>query len=198
MKSGIIIFIRNPVHGKVKTRLAKTIGDEKAFLIYNQLLSHTHFITHALTCEKFLYYSDEVVLNDIWEKSSFHKRVQQPGDLGERMACAFQELFNAGYKKLVIIGSDCIELNEQIISKAFEMLDSYEVVTGPSEDGGYYLLGMTTYFPQLFLNKKWGTSSVLADTLLDLSNAGVDTGKLVTLNDIDEEKDLPQSLHHLL
>jgi uncharacterized protein len=193
MKSGIIIFIRNPIAGKVKTRIAKTMGDEKALIIYNQLLAHTHGITRDLSCDKFIYYSDCTEQNDNWENDLFQKKVQQPGDLGERMSGAFLELFKEGYEKLLIIGSDCIELNEVIINNAFDILNNYEVVIGPSSDGGYYLLGMGSYFPGLFLNKKWSSSSVLSDTLKDLSASGTTVATLVTLNDIDEEKDLPDA-----
>lgn len=198
MNQALLIFIRNPVLGKVKTRLAKTMGDDKALFIYNQLLSHTHLVTRNLTCDKFLYYSDWVEQNDSWENDRFQKKIQHPGDLGERMAGAFHELFKEGYKKLLIIGSDCMELNEQIISNAFEILNNNEVVIGPSSDGGYYLLGMTAFFPELFLNKQWGSSTVLEDTLKDLSMSKTGVGKLVTLNDIDEEKDLSDSLRQLL
>lgn len=191
MKHGIIIFIRNPVLGKVKTRLAKTLGDDKAFAIYQHLLAYTHHITGKVSCDKMVYYSDEVVRNDIWENELFTKKVQHCGHLGERMGNAFIELFKAGYDKLVIIGSDCIELNETIIEQAFQMLDEHKVVVGPSVDGGYYLLGMTSYLPELFTNKNWGTASVLEDSLLDLHSANISVAQLVALNDIDEEADLP-------
>lgn len=191
MKSGLIIFIRNPISGKVKTRLAKTMGDEKALNIYNKLLAHTHQVTRQLSCDKFLYYSDWADSHDFWENDRFQKKTQCPGQLGERMSKAFQEIFKEGYEKLVIIGSDCVELNELIITNAFDTLNKNEVVIGPSSDGGYYLLGMTAYFPALFLNKKWGSSSVLKDTLNELAISETKVGKLVMLNDIDEEKDLP-------
>ncbi|MEP7108576.1 MAG: TIGR04282 family arsenosugar biosynthesis glycosyltransferase [Ferruginibacter sp.] len=194
MKSGLIIFIRNSIAGKVKTRLAKTMGDEKALLIYNQLLAHTHSVTRDLPCDKFLYYSDWADQNDNWENVRFQKRVQHPGDLGERMSNAFLELFKVGYEKLLIIGSDCLELNELIINEAFDTLNTKKVVIGPSLDGGYYLLGMTAYFPGIFLDKKWSTSSVLKETLQDLFNSGIKVGKLKMLNDIDEEKDLPGNM----
>ncbi len=198
MKSGLIIFIRNPVKGKVKTRLAKTMGDEKAFLIYNQLLSHTRHITRDLSCDKFLFYSDHIDLTDRWNNNQYQKRLQTRGDLGERMSTAFRDLFMEGYEKLLIIGSDCMELNEAIINNAFDMLNIHRVIIGPSEDGGYYLLGMTTPLPGIFVNKKWGTPSVFADTVQDLLNAGIMEGRLETLKDIDEEKDIPGSLLQLI
>ncbi len=198
MKSGLIIFIRNPVKGKVKTRIAKTMGDEKAFRIYSQLLLHTHLVTRDLSCDKFLYYSDHIDRGDMWNNNQYQKRLQTHGDLGERMSKAFLDLFLEGYEKLLIIGSDCMELNEAIISKAFDMLSIHKVIIGPSEDGGYYLLGMTTQFPNIFENKEWGTPSVFADTVQDLQSAGIMEGRLETLKDIDEEKDIPASLLQLI
>lgn len=198
MKSGLIIFIRNPVKGKVKTRLAKTMGDEKAFLIYNQLLLHTHLITRDLSYDKFLYYSDHIDPADMWNNNQYQKRLQTRGDLGERMSTAFRDLFLEGYERLLIIGSDCMELKESIICKAFDMLNVHRVIIGPSEDGGYYLLGMTTPLPGIFVNKKWGTPSVFADTVQDLLNTGIMEGRLETLKDIDEEKDIPGTLLQLI
>ena len=198
MHQALIIFIRNPVAGKVKTRLAKTLGDDKALLIYNHLLAHTHQVTRHLDCDKFLYYSDWVEQEDDWENERYKKKLQQPGNLGERMSAAFHELFEEGYQQVLIIGSDCIELYEKLISNAFEALNDNDAVIGPSSDGGYYLLGMTTYFPELFANKKWGSSSVLTDTLMDLEIANARVGKLIILNDIDEEKDLPEFLVQLV
>ena len=132
---------------------------------------------------------------DDWENDRYKKKLQHTGNLGERMASAFDELFKEGYQQILIIGSDCIELYEKLISNAFKALNDNDAVIGPSSDGGYYLLGMTTYFPELFANKKWGSSSVLTDTLLDLEIANARVGKLITLNDIDEEQDLPDSLN---
>ncbi|MBC7689159.1 MAG: TIGR04282 family arsenosugar biosynthesis glycosyltransferase, partial [Aquabacterium sp.] len=162
--------------------------------IYQQLLAYTHQLTSKINGDKFLYYSDEVEQNDIWSNERFIKKVQQGGDLGERMGNAFTELFKAGYHKLIIIGSDCIELDEALIGQAFKLLADHKVVIGPSLDGGYYLLGLSEYIPALFTNKQWGTSSVLEDTLHDLQTANINLAQLTALNDIDEETDLPASL----
>ena len=191
MRTGLIIFIKNPIIGKVKTRLAKTLGDEKALAIYQQLLLHTLLITKNIDCDKFVYYSDHIDRYDIWDEAGFNKKLQSGGNLGVRMSGAFMELFNAGYDQLIIIGSDCLELSELDILHAFEELDDQDVVIGPSSDGGYYLLGMKAFLPTLFINKDWSTSTVLKDTLYDLNELNKTFSKLNTLNDIDEEKDLP-------
>ncbi|MBI3518497.1 MAG: TIGR04282 family arsenosugar biosynthesis glycosyltransferase, partial [Bacteroidetes bacterium] len=116
--------------------------------------------------------------------------LQNGKELGDKMGNAFVKAFNMKYKKVIIIGSDCLDLNENIISDAFKLLDEQEVVLGPARDGGYYLLGMRNYYPQLFKNKTWSSENVLLDTLLDLSNLNLSFKLLPTLSDIDVEKDL--------
>lgn len=191
MKKGLIIFIRNPVVGKVKTRIAQTMGDDNAMEVYRLLLEHTRSITVEVSCDKFLFYSDRINHSDEWENEIYDKRLQQAGDLGQRMAAAFSELFTEGYQQVLIIGSDCIELTAAGIQEAFELLNQHSAVIGPATDGGYYLLGITRFFPQPFLGKKWGTGTVLQDTLDDFRLAGVNIGRLPVLNDVDEEKDIP-------
>ena len=195
MKQALIIFIRNPIEGQVKTRLAKTMGKEKALLIYQILLQHTCDITRQLICDKFLYYADFINENDDWENETYNKRLQHGADLGQRMLNAFIELFEKGYERVLIIGSDCLELDSTMISQAFNVLDEKDIVIGPSSDGGYYLLGMNAP-PRalLFENKNWSTDNVLKDTTKDLADAGLSFELLTELSDIDEEKDLPASL----
>jgi len=191
----IMIFIRNPELGKVKTRLAKTIGDEKALVIYKLLLDHTNKIAKRVNAHKAVFYSDFTTVNDRWKNDGFIQLTQKGKELGEKMSNAFLKSFNMGYKKVIIIGSDCFELNENIITDAFTILNDNEVVLGPAKDGGYYLLGMKFFHPSLFQNKVWSTENVLLDTLLDLSNLNLSYKLLPTLSDIDEEKDLINYKH---
>ncbi len=185
-----MVFIKNPVLGKVKTRLAKTIGEEKALNVYKMLLDHTHKVAKRVNTDKAVFYSDFINSDDVWKKDKFQQFIQNGNDLGDRMSNAFLKVFNMGYKKVVIIGSDCFDLNEDIISEAFSILEEHEVVIGPAKDGGYYLLGMKSHHEQLFKNKAWSTENVLLDTLLDLSNLNLSFKLLPTLSDIDQEKDL--------
>ena len=190
MKKAIIIFVRNPELGKVKTRLANEVGDEQALQVYKELLQHTHKITSDLDCAKFVYYADSIAENDLWESSLFGKKVQEGESLGDRMMLAFFELFQQGYSKIVIIGSDCPELTGFIIEDAFDKLDSSDVVIGPSSDGGYYLLGLTQLVPELFKNKQWSTNTVLADTIQDTVSLRKSCSFLTELSDIDTAEDL--------
>ena len=186
----LLIFVKNPEAGKVKTRLAKTVGPENALTIYKHLLQHTHDVTEPLAAEKIVYYSRNVEEFDLFESHHFEKARQSGGDLGERMLNAFTNAFRAGYHRAVIIGSDCYELTTEILEQAYQALDESNVVVGPAKDGGYYLLGMQNLYPELFQNKKWSTEDVILDTLLDLKNLDLTYTMLPPLSDVDHEEDL--------
>lgn len=187
-KNLLIIFTRNPELGKCKTRLAATVGDETALNIYKFLLDHTKNITQGLNIGKWLYYSDDIWENDIWDSSDYAKKVQSGNDLGERMSNAFIDGFNAGYEKIIIIGSDMYDLTENELLEAFNLLDQHDYIIGPAIDGGYYLLGMKIFNPALFNNKIWGSNTVFQATVQDLRN--MDYGLLAPKNDIDYFEDI--------
>lgn len=187
----LIIFYRNPELGKVKTRLAASIGDAKAFSIYLLLSEHTIRITERLSVAKAVYYSDYIDLNDSWSNDTYQKYLQAGNTLGEKMENAFQTGFIKGYKSICIIGTDCLDLTPALINEAFRRLLTHDVVLGPAVDGGYYLLGMNYLHTSLFKNKKWSTNTVLAETIHDIKLLGLSCWELETLTDIDEEKDLP-------
>lgn len=188
----IIILIKNPELGKAKTRLAKGVGDERALEIYLKLLEHTHAITCVLEADKYLFYSDHVDNNDIWDNTLYRKSIQNGADLGERMRHAFDAVFSNGHKSVLIIGSDCKELTAEIITEAFAELHSADTVVGPTHDGGYYLLGMNKLIPQVFQDKEWSTETVLSSTLSDLEQNGLSNYLLPKLSDIDTIDDLPE------
>ena len=189
MKNALIIFTKNLVFGKVKTRLAATIGNHEAFEIYQQLTRHTYFITNKLSCSKTVFYSDKIEADDVWQ-NDYQKQLQLGNDLGERMLNAFKSIFQKGYTQAVIIGCDCAELSERIINNAFEGLNDYDMVIGPAADGGYYLLGMKKLHESLFKNIEWGTSDVLAETIKRCVENQLSYYLLQTLHDVDEESDL--------
>jgi uncharacterized protein len=198
LQNALIIFIRNPQIGKVKTRLAKTIGIEKALTTYQLLLSHTREITTSLLYDKYLYYADFIAEVDEWSYQVYHKRVQKGDTLGNRMKQAFEELFAVHYYRVVIIGSDCYELTPAIIEQAFDLLHHTNIVIGPSKDGGYYLLGLSKFIPEIFDDIKWSTDAVMRDTLSIINKKQYSFKLLPLLNDIDEEKDLTPELRQKL
>jgi len=187
-KDLLIIFTRPPVLGKVKTRLAADVGDGAALNIYKFLLGHTVSVTRDLEVVKQVYYSEEIILKDIWDAGIYEKRLQRGGDLGERMQNAFEAGFRSGFENIIIIGSDLFDFCREDLEKAFSLLKDHNFVVGPADDGGYYLLGMKKIFPQIFQHKKWGTSSVFQETVKDLREE--DVAYLEYRNDIDVSADI--------
>lgn len=192
-KELLIIFVKNPEKGHVKTRLAKSVGEERALEVYEALLEITKQVTLPLNCEKQVWYSKEISESDLWDDERYEKRVQRGENLGGRMQNAFRDVFESGFEKVVIIGSDCADLTQGILEDAFAALDHHRAVIGPSEDGGYYLLGMADFFPDLFEEKSWSTDSVYQDTLIQMEKNSISCFRLPELNDIDTESDLKKS-----
>ena len=187
-KNALIIFARNPELGKCKTRLAKVIGNEAALEIYKYLLNHTAEISEKIKADKFVFYSDDIKKEDLWNKDIFRKKLQYGTDLGARMENAFTELFQLNYEKVIIIGSDLLDLNTKHVDDAFQLLETNELVIGPAKDGGYYLLGMKTLHLNVFKNKDWGTSTVFKETIKDIQNSNY--ALMEELNDIDTFEDI--------
>ena len=190
MKKLLIIFVKNPELGKVKSRLAKSIGKEKALQVYKKLLQQTKNITVAVDCDKLICYSDRIERNDLWDNINFKKSVQAGKDLGDRMFNSIRQASKGAYNRICLIGSDNMELTSEIINRAFGYLDGDDIVLGPAKDGGYYLIGMKYPVSEIFSNKKWGSSDVLQETINDISRLGLSCRLLPALNDIDEIEDI--------
>jgi rSAM/selenodomain-associated transferase 1 len=190
MENALIIFVRNLQKGKVKSRLAKDIGDDKALQVYKYLLQHTRNVAINAHCSHFVFYSDYVHVNDDFDDDCFTKVVQHGVELGERMMNAFTHVLGLGCKNICIIGSDCYELETDMINSAFTNLQTHDTVIGPTGDGGYYLLGMKSVQEQVFKNKDWGTSSVFDDTIETVKQLNLSCYTLRSLNDVDVLDDL--------
>lgn len=188
MNNALIIFARKPVLGEVKTRLAKTLGEEKTLLIYIKLLEHTRSIARALACDTYIFLT-EPLEDNFWE--GFFWEEQRGNSLGDKMEHAFETVLKKGYKQCVIIGSDCPGLEATLVENAFTSLINNDIVIGPAEDGGYYLLGMKKLNTAVFKNKDWSTSYVFSQTLADVQQQQLKCKILPVLNDVDEEKDVP-------
>ncbi|MBT8206029.1 MAG: TIGR04282 family arsenosugar biosynthesis glycosyltransferase [Eudoraea sp.] len=187
-KDLLLIFTRNPELGKCKTRLAATIGDRAALEIYKFLLGHTAQITSELKVDKAVFYSNSIATDNVWNPEKYLKKLQQGNTLGERMKHACEWALRQKYQKTIIIGSDIYDLSPEDLEMAFEALDKHDFVVGPASDGGYYLLGMTKFKEDVFLNKTWGTETVLQDTLQDLKGESVYL--LPVRNDVDVYEDI--------
>jgi len=186
-KNLLIVFVKNIILGKVKTRLAKTIGDEGAFQIYSELVQITERQTREVDAGRHIYFSD-VVISSKWEHDQ--KFVQEGKDLGEKMKNAFQHGFNKGYENIILIGSDLPTISNEIIESGFEKLKGNDVVFGPATDGGYYLIGLSKMNDSVFDHKPWSQSSLLDVTLRQLSDQESSVSLLTPMNDIDTFEDL--------
>ncbi|MFT7299441.1 MAG: rSAM/selenodomain-associated transferase 1 [Sphingobacteriales bacterium] len=188
--TALIIFVKNPIKGHVKTRLAKDIGDENALEVYLYLMNHTREVAKSLKVTRNLFYDTTILENDDWSSADFDKYLQYNGDLGERMAFAFKETFAQGFKKVVIVGSDCPYLDPFIVNKAYEKLEKSDVVIGPTFDGGYYMLGMTGFIPELFQKVPWSTEEVFETTKGIIESLGKTIALMPLLSDVDHKEDL--------
>lgn len=177
----------------MKTRIALTLGDAAALGIYLKLIDIVHNVVLDVDVAKHLFYSDFVNNSDIWSNETFHKYAQSGQDLGVRMKNAFKTVYNSysfGKEcKVVIIGSDIPDLNSSIIEDAFQSLDKFDGVLGPTFDGGYYLLGMKKFHPSFFENIEWSTKDVCDQTINKFINQSHTYHILPTLYDIDTEDD---------
>lgn len=185
----LIVFVKPPESGKVKTRLGKTIGFEKAASVYEQLLIYTANICAKLEqTTVYIFHSGKTAPLAIWQE--FENELQTDGDLGKKMAHAFQFCFQKGHQKVIGIGSDCISIQHTDIEAAFNKLTNKDIVFGPAQDGGYYLIGMRQYFSFLFQNMPWSQPQLLEKTLDQCHTNEKSVALLQELSDIDYEEDL--------
>jgi hypothetical protein len=185
----LMIFVKNLIPGMVKTRIAEDIGIDKALDVYMELVHQTHKVSKKVSADKAVFYSEYVEIEDIWSNGDFEPKVQKGHTLGEKMSNAFDEAFDS-YNKVVIIGSDCYELTTKIIHEAFEQLEEHDVVVGPAKDGGYYLLGMNAFFPQLFENKEYSTDRVFDELMEETQSLSLSCYQLPQLSDVDTVEDM--------
>lgn len=186
-KEVVLVFQKNAVLGKVKTRLASGMGEQHALKIYKHLIQLTYSALEEVPVPIWTYFSDFIpeFIHPSVEKSF----VQQGQDLGERMANAFARTFESGRNKVVLIGTDCPTLQSQHLLQAFDALNDSDLVLGPASDGGYYLIGMKGKAAYLFEGIAWSTSQVLSQTLHVASQQGLTTTLLPELDDIDTQED---------
>lgn len=189
-KSALGIMFRVPEYGKVKKRLAAQIGDEKALKAYSLMLSGTINNISSLKDTDIYGFYEGATASQQTVLKRFQSIPQQGKELGERMYNAIQWLFDKRYEKVALIGSDSPDLPSDYIKDAFLKLNSYELVIGPSEDGGYYLIGMTTPLDTIFKSIPWGTAGVLKGSILKAEKAGIRYFLLPQWYDIDDVKDL--------
>ncbi|MBD3169373.1 MAG: DUF2064 domain-containing protein [candidate division Zixibacteria bacterium] len=190
-KNVLVMFARDPVPGECKTRLTPHLNEDQSANLYKA------FIRDLLDKLKgseyydfyvYLYHSN--IVDSFWATFEVELRPQQGENLGERMLNAFAELFNEGYEKAVIIGSDVPTIDIADIGEAFKALETDGIVLGPAEDGGYYLIGLKHAYQQLFEDIDWGSSGVYSSTLSRIKELSINLYELKLRNDVDTIDDL--------
>jgi rSAM/selenodomain-associated transferase 1 len=193
----LLVFVRAPEPGSVKTRLAAAIGNDAALRIYRRLAEHTLREAAALAGEAVqvrVHHTPAQAGDAVraWMGAGPVYLPQAEGDLGARMEDAFARAFAEGADQVVIVGSDLPELSAGLLRRAFDLLDAHPAVLGPARDGGYYLLGLAHPVPGIFGGIAWSTAEVLAATLARFRAAGIEPAMLEALADVDEVGDLPE------
>lgn len=189
MSKLLIIFVKNPKLGKVKSRLALKIGAEKALSVYKKLLQKTQEVVSKVRVNKKVCYSESIDRNDLWVDQEYEKDVQQGDNLGERMHNAIANA-SKQYDQVCLIGSDNMEITPEILSEAFDRMNDFDIVFGPSRDGGYYLVGMKKPVKEIFDGICWSTPSVLKQSIDRAKELHMNYYLLPELNDIDQLEDI--------
>ncbi len=194
MSDALLIFVRFPRPGKVKTRLARSLGKERAAEFYRLCAENTLREIRWLSgkVERYIFCADEADEIEVrrWAGSGLHFAVQEGEGLGQRLENAFKSTLGSGAQKAVIVASDVPDLSAGILNEAMQALDESDIVIGPCYDGGYYLIGMKRLYNQLFQGISWSTEKVYRQTLDIIKEKGLSVYQLQTLIDIDSETDL--------
>lgn len=195
MDSRIIIFTRYPIPGKTKTRLIPVLGAEGAAALHRCMTEHTVRVVRNLA--QALDFSIEVRFSEgniglmsQWLGEDHIFREQSGSDVGDRMWRAFREAFEDNFRRVVIVGCDCPGIHETILETSLDLLKEKDLVLGPANDGGYYLVGMRKPHRELFVDVSWGSDRVLAQTLVIAREQGLSVSLVSALDDIDRPEDL--------
>lgn len=196
LAKNLLIFIKYPTPGKVKTRLGRALGPKAAASLYRSMADG---IIKRLASPPRHYFDTTIFYHPpgkalgfkAWLGPDLSYAPQQGKDLGERMYNAFLATYPS---RTVLIGSDCPEITVEILLQAFQALENYDAVIGPSTDGGYYLIGLCHPRAELFQGIDWGTEVVFHQTIKKMPALQLSCHILPTLRDID----VPEDLHVLL
>jgi hypothetical protein len=195
LKKALLVFAKCPQPGVVKTRLVPPLLPEDAAELYRRMLCDVMAKVKLLhNVERYLFYEDGKKAREYFAKraTSMSCFPQEGRDLGERIADAFRTVFAMGHHAAVVIGTDSPDLPVSYINTAFGLLESgeCEAVFGPSEDGGYYLVGITRLYRELFIDVPWSSERVMSESLKRAKEIGLTISLLPTWHDVDIAADL--------
>lgn len=194
MNTAIIMFTRLLLPGQTKTRLLPWLSGEECAGLHGAMLEDISRVIRRTEADFYVFYTPADLPGEV-EKlkalvgGAFYCRQKGEG-LGSRMEQAFSEVLKRGYEFCLLVGSDMPSVTVQALWKAFAILQSHDVVLGPTEDGGYWLVGLKQPFPPLFAYENYGTDSVLKDAVSICGRRGLSVGFADLLRDIDEPADL--------
>ena len=185
----LIVFVKAPRPGTVKTRLAESLGMGRACSAYQQLVEVLLANLRDLPSVELRFSPDDAAA-DIhpWLSEGWSCSPQGPGDLGQRLQAAFADAFATGATRVVIVGSDCPSVRAYDIQAAWSALGERDVVIGPARDGGYWLIGLRQARPAIFRGIPWSTDQVFSETLERTRQAGLSLHLLRELEDVDSEE----------
>jgi len=195
LRQYLIVFIRYPEPGKVKTRLIPDVGAEAAAFLYKQMAEYTLQqarelqLFRPILIEVWFTGGSEAQMRN-WLGDDYDYYLQPEGGLGDRLSYALQTAIAQGGNSVILIGTDCPELDTAILDRGFRELQQHDLILGPATDGGYYLIGLKRFVPQLFTDIPWSTAVVLQKTVKAAEELGLTISCLPYLTDIDTAKDI--------
>jgi len=192
-KNAVIVFLKAPEQGRVKTRLSKSLDDAFVLDLYKGFIEDTLEILE-IKADQFICFwpPEKKAALKIWLGEGYAYFFQRGKDLGERMSNAFYSVFEKGYDSVILIGTDIPELSRDLILRACKVLQTTDAVIGPTNDGGYYLIGFQRdgFSETVFQNIDWSTHKVFLQTLAAMTKLSIQYEQLPSLNDIDTPEDL--------
>lgn len=192
MKQAIIIFTRVPAAGRTKTRLMPFLSEEECAGLHKEFIRDIYESCKKAEADIIICYTPEpqkeILCTFLKDDTPFVPQID--GDLGKRMECAFKDAFDRGYERAVLIGTDIPQITPEILNDAFKTLDSCDIVINPTKDGGYYLIGMKENHESVWNIKRYGTNTVIKDTLDQLKNVKLIVSVGTMCRDIDTKEDL--------
>lgn len=191
--NSLIIIAKYPEKEHVKTRLKGLLTDDERLRLYESLLKQTvHKLRSIPGVSTFIAFAPPDA--EVYFSSFNVNLIPLPaGDLGINMFQAFKEVFMKGYTRAALVGADIPDLSGSIITRAFELLSVNDLVFGPAEDGGYYLIGMSSLIKEVFEDVPWSSGQTLQKSLKKAGLYGYSVGFTETLSDIDTIEDLKRS-----
>ena len=193
LKERLLIFTRYPEPGKTKTRMIPALGATGAAQLQQQMTEHTlRQVKQLKNISVAVYFAggSKQLMSD-WLGDNFIFCEQAQGDLGTKMSAAFVAAFADDMERVIIIGIDCPDIKSNLLTKAFNKLKNFDLVLGPADDGGYYLIGLSSGKYELFIGINWGTATVLQETLEIAQRLDISYACLPVLSDVDRPEDLP-------